>query len=517
MKNIFKSATLVLIASLAITSCTKDFAEINKNPYQPDETQIPNRAGTFMLQMQQYVIPVQENSFQMSESLVGDNFSGYMTSPGDFGGLNSNTYFWRDNWVESPYNDAFKNIFGGYIMVKKYTDDASLENIAMADIVKVAAIHRMTDIYGPTPYSQAGSGSNKVAYDSQQDVYTGMIKDLDAAIKFLEDFAIANPGATPLKNYDLIYKGDLAKWAKLGNSLKLRLAVRMAYADPALAQKCAEEAVNHSIGLLETADDIAKIECTKNPLNVMWDTYADTRMGASMQSIMVGYNDPRLPKYFQKTTHPNSLVAYQGARNGMNKPTKANFLTYSSPAATPTDPIIWMAPSEIAFLRAEGALRGWSMGGTAKDFYEKGVELSFSQYGLGGAPAYLADNTAIPADYTSPVTQSPSTPALSKITIMWDDAASMELNLERIITQKWIALYPNGQEAWTEFRRTGYPKIFPVVKNDSPAGSVDTNKQLRRMPFPPKEYTDNAEAMQKALGLLGGPDTGGTKLWWDKK
>lgn len=90
------------------------------------------------------------------------------------------------------------------------------------------------------------------------------------------------------------------------------------------------------------------------------------------------------------------------------------------------------------------------------------------------------------------------------------------MKLEKIITQKWIAMYPNGQEAWSEFRRTGYPKVIPVVNNLS-NGTIDTDIQVRRMTFPRSEYANNAAAVKEAASLLGGADNGGTKLWWDKK
>ena len=86
--------------------------------------------------------------------------------------------------------------------------------------------------------------------------------------------------------------------------------------------------------------------------------------------------------------------------------------------------------------------------------------------------------------------------------------------MERIITQKWIAAFPNGQEAWTEFRRTGYPKLFPVAVNNS-GGTVDTDVQIRRLPFARSEYTLNPDNIQKAIQLLGGQDNGGTRVWWD--
>jgi hypothetical protein len=88
--------------------------------------------------------------------------------------------------------------------------------------------------------------------------------------------------------------------------------------------------------------------------------------------------------------------------------------------------------------------------------------------------------------------------------------------MERIITQKWIAMFPEGQEAWTEYRRTGYPKLFPVVNNNS-GGTISTDVQIRRLPFPQNEYNTNATEVNKAIQLLGGADNGGTRLWWDKQ
>lgn len=97
----------------------------------------------------------------------------------------------------------------------------------------------------------------------------------------------------------------------------------------------------------------------------------------------------------------------------------------------------------------------------------------------------------------------------------WDDNAGFETNLERIITQKWIANWPISPEAWAEYRRTGYPKVLPVVRNMS-GGTIDTNLGIRRMPYPTTLYDTNADAVQGGVKLLGGADNGGTKLWWDK-
>ena len=98
----------------------------------------------------------------------------------------------------------------------------------------------------------------------------------------------------------------------------------------------------------------------------------------------------------------------------------------------------------------------------------------------------------------------------------WDEDADFETKLERIITQKYLAIFPDNQEAWSEYRRTGYPRLFTVDYNGS-NGSVNTSLQIRRLRFPTSEYSNNADNVQAAVGLLGGADNGGTKLWWDKK
>jgi hypothetical protein len=127
-----------------------------------------------------------------------------------------------------------------------------------------------------------------------------------------------------------------------------------------------------------------------------------------------------------------------------------------------------------------------------------------------------------PAPYVDPKAVTPGqnnvaagSPWLSTITIKWNDADAFDKKLERIITQKWIAIYPEGQEAWSEFRRTGYPKLFPVVINNS-GGKIATNTFVRRVNLPPDEYLTNPKGAERAAATLGGPDNGGTRLWWDK-
>ena len=157
------------------------------------------------------------------------------------------------------------------------------------------------------------------------------------------------------------------------------------------------------------------------------------------------------------------------------------------------------------------------MGGTAKNFYEQGVKLSFDQWGVSGADSYLADDTHTPDKYTDPAGINNYTGSTSTITIAWDNAANFESCLERIITQKWIANFPLGQEAWAEIRRTGYPKLMPVVVNNS-GGTVSTLRGPRRLAYPQEERLNNQINYQQAVSsLLGGADNMGTELWWAEK
>jgi hypothetical protein len=171
-----------------------------------------------------------------------------------------------------------------------------------------------------------------------------------------------------------------------------------------------------------------------------------------------------------------------------------------------------MMASEITFCRAEGALLGWNMGGTAKSLYETAIKQSFDLWGASGYDAYINDATSKQADYTDPNGKA-SMSALSTITIKWNESDTQEKKLERIITQKWIALYPIGQEAWSEYRRTGYPKFFPVAQTTEYAGLIVAN----RIPFPYSEYENNHDNVAAAVTMLGGKDSYSTKLWWDKK
>ena len=173
-----------------------------------------------------------------------------------------------------------------------------------------------------------------------------------------------------------------------------------------------------------------------------------------------------------------------------------------------------MTTAEAYFLRAEGALRGWNMGGDAKSLYELGIAASFDQRGVSGAAAYTSNNTDTAIDYVAPKFPVNNATALNNVTVAWDAAATNEVKLQKIITQKWISGFPEGQEAWADYRRTGYPKLFKVLKNYS-GGTISTELGVRRINFVVAEKAGNSGGVATGVAKLGGPDNGGTRLWWD--
>ena len=521
--------TFLMCVALMMSSCTDKFEDFNTDPNRATDEDLEKdmlALGGMFPTMMVDIIPTSDidaNEFQRAQNLKGDIFSGYMAAIGQWNGSSNNSTYnlYYGEWNDVAFDVAYR-IMGAWSQIKQKSEEFDLPSaFALAEILKVMNLHRVSDSYGPIPYSKIGQGALGSAYDSQEDVYKGFIKDLDAAIEELDNFVKADPSAQPLKKFDLIYGGDYKKWIMFANSLKLRLAMRMVYVEPELAKQYALEAVNNEYGVISTNQDNAVLKSglgiqVYNPLWVCWERYGDIRMGASMESFLKGYNDPRLGEYFE--ANKDAAGQIYGVRNGVVINNKESYILASNPKASNSStvsPVLWMCAAEMYFLKAEGALRKWDMGGTAEEFYNKGIETSFEQHAVSGAAAYIADATSVPANFTDRVGSNNAT-ATTDIKIKWETTASFEKNLERIITQKWLAMFPEGQEAWSEFRRTGYPKIFPVVRNNS-GGTIDTNIQIRRIPFPESEKRANKEEVDKAVSLLGGPDNGGTKLWWDKK
>lgn len=512
-----KKKILNIVLAAAVTPflccCTDNFEEYNTNPYEPHSLNPPMLFATMITTG----INVQQNDNQMIDQMVAGPFSGYLTMANSWGGSNFNTFNQTESWNQIPFNTPFEKFYSNYFKLETATGGKG-HYWAMAKLLRVNTMLRVTDCYGPIPYSQVANGKTAVAYDSQEDVYKHMFEDLDYVIQMLGEFVDEVGGLKPLEGYDPVYNGDYNKWMRFANSLKLRLAVRISNVSPELARTKAEEAVKSTRGLIDTNDNNAYVGvgAEPNPLWLVASSWGEIRINATIASYMKGYSDPRSAVYFT-TSKLGGDSPYMGMRSGLEGVKPATYSGYSMPNYEQKDDMLMFCAAETAFLRAEGALRGWDMGGSARDFYEQGVKLSFDQRKVGGADEYLANAVAVPEPFVDPVNPAKCnyTPK-TKITIAWNEGASTEEKLERIITQKWIANFPLGFEGWADYRRTGYPEVFPSVSNLS-NGVIDTNRQLRRLPFPLSEKQGNSANVSAAVSMLGGPDTGATDLWWAKK
>lgn len=527
------------LALSLFTAC--DFQKVNTNEFEllPEEGLMDGISiGGPITAMQKCVFPVGTqadgtsvaNRYQTAYNLAADCWSGYFGQNNNWGGPNNLNYFLKDGWVASSYTESYSTIVPLWQDLKGKTETQFPEVFALAQILKISAWHKATDMFGPIPYKEAGKGLITVPYDSQEEVYKAMFKELSDAIEVLTKYA-DNGNSKLLPNADAVYAGDVHKWVVYANSLMLRLAMRVYYADAALSKKYALQAVNHSYGVMKTKDDEAKMERGaslefKNNLDVLINQYNECRMGSSMLAYLGGYQDPRLPKYFNTSTVSQAVTVgtygkYSGVPTGHDVSSNDAFRDSSRPAITSTTPTYWMRASEVYFLLAEAALHGFAVGGTAESLYEKGIEMSFEENGIASSEVadYMSSGLK-PSAYSFHLTNpgvNVDVPAVTEATTAW--SGTDEEKLEKIMIQKWIALYPNGQEAWTEYRRTGYPKLHSVVTNYS-NGEVDSEVGIRRMRFPTNKSTSaediaNLESARKLL--RGGLDKAGTRLWWDNK
>jgi len=514
LNNILQKAAVVACLSGSMfwgVSCTANFDEINTNKTKIStigQSELP-----YLFAKAQSSSTLSAGNYQIGQNLFSDQYAQYFANIATY--FPSDRFVIRMDWIGGPWGVIYTQTVPQLKSIMDNTDPGSAEN-ALASIWWVWTFHRWTDYVGPIPYFKAGEPAQSVPYDSQQVIYDDFFKRLTAAVAVLK----TKTSEKPFGSFDLIYGGDVNKWIKFANTLHLRLAMRVSKVDPARAKTEAEAAVAGGT-LTTTPDDDALIQRSNkggdvNGLSIMspWNEF---RMSAAMESALKGYEDPRLPVYFIPAASTNT---YEGLRNGLTSTQltdPANTAATNSRVGPRWDGSTGletrqnvMATAEAYFLLAEGALNGWTMGGTAKDFYEKGIETSMKQWGVTDAAAIAAykasANTPIaPNDYLK-------SPALTNIPVAWGGSEAVQR--EQIGTQKWLALFPDGFEGWAEYRRTRYPKLYPVANSDNP--DIPAGGVLRRIPFLLVEQQTNGAEVQKAVSLLNGPDKVTTPLWWDK-
>ena len=509
-------------------SCTGNYMDINSNPYEPDDLSPDDYAlGSAMSGMASTVIASDVNTAQFTDCLLGGPLGGYFADSNSGWSNTISNFDAKNDWtrVFLISDKIIATLYSNLNAIKIVSDNThNPVPYAIAQIMKVAAMSRVTDAYGAIPYSKIGEdGKITTPYDSQEEVYNKFFEELDGAIAVLTE----NRNAALVASADFVYSGNVQKWCKFANSLKLRLAIRIAYANPSKAKEMAESAVKQEMGLIESNEDNAKwnyFGTLPNPIYtaVRYNeekTGGDTHAAADIICYMNGYDDNRRASYFEKSKWEEQ--AYVGLRRSINLAKMGDYFSnYSTIKMKSSDPVLWMNAAEVAFLRAEGkAIFNFVMGGEAGNFYNQGIRLSFEQWGAAGADNYMEDAISKPATYKDPSGVYTYEGTLSEITVKWDEAATPAEKQERIITQKWIANWPLGNEAWADYRRTGYPKMIPAAADGNRSGGVvDSNKGARRMPYPSEEYTNNTENVQYAVqNYLKGADNMGTDVWWARK
>lgn len=517
------------------TGCTKNYKDINTN--KNSIATVTPAVIPFLLSHAEDLCTVNQANYQIAQNLFADQYCQYFACEATYFG--SDRLVINQNWVGANFNPYYTDVLPQLQTIFSNTDSATAEH-AIAEVIWVLTFMKATDYWGPIPYFQAGSVETSVPYDPQDKIYADFFSRLDQAIAVLTPFA----GSNAFGSFDLIYQGDVTHWIKFANSLRLRLALRVSKVDPATAKKEAEASVAAGVMTTSPGDDAFIERSTTggdiNGLSTMSD-WNEFRMSATMASVLKGYQDPRISQYFCPTANsgnptPGIFANYQGLRNGLSVAQQTMPLNlaaanshqgprWSSTNVTVGGTVVGLASytntpqnvmesAECYFLRAEGALYGWNMGGTPQQLYEAGITQSMAQWGVTGAAvtSYISStNTPIPSHAYTP---NGVDTAVSNVPIAWSADPTMEM--KQIMTQKWLALYPDGMEAWADWRRNPAMPLYSVINSDNPLIPDPTKAHLRRIPFLTTEKETNSAGVATGVTALGGPDNELTPLWWDK-
>ena len=365
----------------------------------------------------------------------------------------------------------------------------------------------LTDSWGDIPYSQSLAGDSSAhvftpTYDRQKDIYAGLFSTLAQA-----STAMATPSGATLGSADPIYGGSAGKWMKLANSLHARLALRVVNVDRSTADAELRKALAAPGGVFASLDDQAQLTWPgdgiyDNPWAVNFKTRDDYRMSQTLMNILVPTNDPRTAVFAMPTVA--DPTKYAGMPNGLQASVAGTYFNTASrpgaifyPGGTAygvygggggRQPSYLMTFAELLFIEAEAAER--SLGGLvpaqARGFYEAGITASMQQWGV-------TDPSAIGRFLSQPAVAYQAGTA----------------GLKQIAVQKWIALYTDGLQAWSEWRRTCQPSTIAA----GPAAVV--SYVPRRLYYPTSEASTNGASLSAAIAAQG-PDNFSTRIYWDK-
>ncbi|WP_304236960.1 SusD/RagB family nutrient-binding outer membrane lipoprotein [Jiulongibacter sediminis] len=513
MKNTFKKLTLSALAVFSLASCDEqELIDLNVNKNAPTDVDMRYLLAYGQLRVAGSRYESWRTNLIYSSTMIQHNASlqGYWSGDKYYYNAQYSGAYW-----ESHFPNPIKNLTH---VVDKTAGDPEMANVhAAAQIMRAFDLHRMTDIYGDIPYSQAGRGLDGdenwfPAYDSQENIYQFLVADIKAA---RDEFSNS---ALPLGNQDVLFQGDITKWKKFANSLLMRIAMRMSEVDPSTAQSVFNEAMSN--GAIDSNDSNAFMpqvlgnggDTNYNGTSLVFSNQAggggdnNGKVSKTFMDWMNEHNDPRkmiisggTGNPYDPSTWNTDPDAQKGLPNGYTSVTitsvNPDFESVHEYSFVNTeildldDPTPFISYAETELMKAEAAVRGW-ISGDAETYFNNGVRgamASWSAFGVEAPSAEAVDAYLAGLDF-----------------------ANASNKLEMIGEQYWAATYLNHIEAWCNYRRTGFPALTPTSDpNNMTNGTIP--KRLRY-------YEDEAgsnPASYKAAVDRQGPDLMTTSLWWD--
>ncbi len=506
-----------LFGSLAVaacffffSACTDGFEELNVNPTQAVQISPNFKITDIQLQISGQRFENWRTNLIYSSTMVQH----FAALPGYWSG---DKYTYNSSYSAAMWDRYYPNIAKNLEdLLLQTSEDPEMANMHhIAQILRVLMYHRLTDLYGDIPYSEAGRGFIDVitqpAYDRQSDIYADMLAKLEAAASGL------TASSATYGSGDLMYQGDVEQWRKFANSLMLRLGMRLVKVDPAGAQSWVQKAI--SGGTMESNDDIAFVPHNdpsgwRNGNGQVFQADGNPRISEFFANWMVEHDDPRLNVYGMVPVAGAPVVGLPNGRvtggsdadfgienhsswiscDGDPRPAPCGmdvYLTINPVIKGWDDPMFFMTYAEVELLKAEAALRGWHSGEPALHYF----------FGVRAAMEYLVmygEEAEISGDAIG--TYLANNP--------YDPATAME----QINTQLWAAVLLNEYEAYANYRRTGYPAITPINFPGNEAGG----QVPRRLRYRQAEQVANPVNYSAAISNQG-PDEFTTRIWWDSQ
>jgi Starch-binding associating with outer membrane len=505
--KLFTASVLLMVMPCA---CTGDFEDINVSPTAVQQ----DRFNENLLFTRSLVYgALRYTEFQRAHHLYANHYiQYYATSVARF---ETDRYITRNDWLTDYWTEAYSD-FG---MQCQQTIEIASKNpdkvnkTAIARIWKVFIMHRITDLWGDVPYTDAFTGNIIPSYEKQSDIYPKMLNELRDAVASFDASKTLGFGFA-----DLVYKSEIILWIKFANTLRFRLAMRISNVAPALAEQHVKEvltdgrliASNAESAVMPYGRDFGNADENVQPMALI-RSFNEYRASNTLVDFLKNNNDPRLKIYIE----PVAGGQYVGLQNGLS-PEALNGLNANSYSKESLIISNLYAPSslliypEVLFLKAEAALKGWATG-SAQQFYEDGIRASINYWvGVNQNLLTRIPSTDIPTLPVISISETAITTYLQQPNIAFNSAKA----LEQIITQKWLANINQGFEAYADYRRTGFPLLNAIPNTDglSETGGSSVPSRLR---YPAEEQTLNRTNYQQAIANQG-PDLMTTKVWWDK-